>query len=141
MEFSGRQRQGKSGLTAGKRGAAIQYPGSPTPNCVQYRRPVTCVFRLITCVCRYIPSAEDSVVGLIIERYSESWRVDIAGPFSANLPALAFEGVTRRNRPNLQPGDLIYARVTAAPRDADPELACTDASGTASITAVLLFST
>ena len=35
----------------------------------------------------------------------------------------------RRNRPNLAIGDLVYARVTVASRDMEPELACTDASG------------
>ena len=70
-------------------------------------------------------------MGVIVERYADNFAVDIQGPFLASLPVLAFEGVTRRNRPNLHPGDLVYARVTAAPRDADPEVACTDASGQA----------
>lgn len=69
------------------------------------------------------------MVGLITERYGESWNVDIRGPFPARLDALAFEGVTRRSRPNLQPGDLVYARVTAAARDSNPEIVCTDESG------------
>lgn len=76
---------------------------------------------------RYIPAEGDSVIGLIIDRYGEHWTVDIGGPFLATLPALAFENVTRRNRPNLVAGDLVYGRVTTAPRDADPEIACTDA--------------
>lgn len=55
--------------------------------------------------------------------------MDIRGPFIATLDALAFEGVTKRSRPNLVPGDLVYARVKAAPRDADPEIVCVDGSG------------
>lgn len=78
---------------------------------------------------RYIPAVGDAVIGLIIDRYGESWKVDITGPFPASLGALAFEGVTRRNRPNLQPGDLVYARIISAPRDAEPAIACTDADG------------
>ncbi len=35
----------------------------------------------------------------------------------------------RRNRPNLNIGDLVYARVAVASRDMEPELACTDAAG------------
>lgn len=80
---------------------------------------------------RYIPSEGDAVVGLITERYGDSWTVDIRSPFTAKLDALAFEGVTRRSRPNLHPGDLVYARVTAAPRDTDPEIVCTVESGQA----------
>jgi exosome complex component RRP40 len=74
------------------------------------------------------------VVGLITERYGDSWTVDIRSPFTAKLDALAFEGVTRRSRPNLHPGDLVYARVTAAPRDTDPEIVCTVESGQVSST-------
>lgn len=69
------------------------------------------------------------MIGVITERYGDSWNVDIRGPFTAILEALAFEGVTRRNRPNLQPGDLVYARVKAAPRDAEAEIVCVDGSG------------
>ena len=79
--------------------------------------------------CRYIPSIDDSVVGIITARFGESWTVNINGPFPASLPALAFEGVTRRNRPQLQPGDVVYARVAAAPRDADTNIMCVLASG------------
>lgn len=58
--------------------------------------------------------------------------VDIAGPSNALLPQLSFEGATRRNRPNLQIGDLVYARVVQATKDMDPVLSCVDASGKAS---------
>ncbi len=78
---------------------------------------------------RFIPAVGDSVIGIITERYGDSWSVDIRGPFNASLDALGFEGVTRRNRPNLVAGDLIYARVKDAPRDADPSIICTDADG------------
>ncbi len=44
----------------------------------------------------------------------QMWSVDINAPFSAQLPFLAFEGVTRRNHPNLKPGDVVYARVVTA---------------------------
>ncbi|KAK9793711.1 hypothetical protein WJX73_004354 [Symbiochloris irregularis] len=78
---------------------------------------------------RYIPAVDDAVVGIIRERYGESWTVDIHGPFNATLPALAFEGVTRRNRPRLEAGDVVYAKVTNAPRDGDTELTCVLATG------------
>ena len=38
-------------------------------------------------------------------------------------------GVTRRNRPNLHAGDLVFAKVTSAPRDAETELTCVLATG------------
>ena len=55
--------------------------------------------------------------------------VDINGPFPALLPLLSFEGATKRNRPNLKAGDVVYARVAAASRDMEPVLTCVDAAG------------
>ncbi|KAL4424272.1 hypothetical protein ABPG75_001573 [Micractinium tetrahymenae] len=81
---------------------------------------------------RYVPSPEDVVIGRIIDKHSESYAVDIWAPFRALLPVLAFEGATKRNRPHLQIGDLVYCRVESAHRDLEPVLACTDAAGKAS---------
>jgi len=67
---------------------------------------------------RYIPAAGDAVVGTVAERHADSYTVELGAPFPGTLPALGFEGATRRNRPTLAPGDLVYARVAAASRDA-----------------------
>lgn len=62
----------------------------------------------------------------------QNFVVDIGAPFPAQLPLLSFEGATRRNRPNLNTGDLIYARVITANRDMDPMLSCVDSQGRSS---------
>lgn len=80
---------------------------------------------------RYIPAEGDVVVGVVVDRVGENFIVDIGAPFNAVLPQLSFEGATRRNRPNLRAGDLLYARVTAAHRDTDPALTCVDSVGRA----------
>ena len=81
---------------------------------------------------RYFPSPGDAVLGIILSKGSEYYEVDIKCPFSALLPVLAFEGVTRRNRPILKEGDLVYCMVESAYRDIQPTVICTDASGRAS---------
>lgn len=50
------------------------------------------------------------------------------------MPALAFEGATRRSRPSLRPGDAVYCRVSsAASAHVEAELTCVDeTSGRAS---------
>lgn len=62
----------------------------------------SCSWQLLLWSNRYIPAIEESVIGIITEKYGENFAVDIGGPFTASLPVLAFEGATRRNRPNLQ---------------------------------------
>lgn len=37
---------------------------------------------------------------------------------------------TKRHKPNLSPGDLVYCHVTVADRDLDVELSCVDPSTT-----------
>jgi len=81
---------------------------------------------------RYMPVAEDSVVGIVTQRFGENFQVDILAARPATLSGLAFEGATRRNRPQLQVGALVYARVISAHRDVDPEIACVDANDKAS---------
>ncbi|KZT11905.1 exosome complex exonuclease RRP40 [Laetiporus sulphureus 93-53] len=76
---------------------------------------------------RYIPSANEAVVGMVISRSGENWRVDIDSAHMAALDGLAFEGATKRNRPNLKVGSLLYARVSLAHKDMEPELECFDA--------------
>ncbi|KAH9941059.1 exosome complex exonuclease RRP40 [Amylocystis lapponica] len=76
---------------------------------------------------RYVPAAQESVIGVVIARSGEGWRVDIGSAHMASLDGLAFEGATKRNRPNLKVGSLLYARVSLAHKDMEPELECFDA--------------
>ncbi|KAL1736563.1 exosome complex exonuclease RRP40 [Schizophyllum commune] len=76
---------------------------------------------------RYVPAAQESVLGVVTLRVGEAFRVDIGAAHNANLDGLAFEGATKRNRPQLKVGSLVYARVSLAHRDMDPELECFDA--------------
>ncbi|KAJ1446180.1 hypothetical protein M885DRAFT_547470 [Pelagophyceae sp. CCMP2097] len=73
---------------------------------------------------RYSARAEDYVVGVIEDRGAEAYKVDIFANFSATLPALAFDGASKRNRPQLQIGDAVYCRVASARDGAEAELTC-----------------
>jgi exosome complex component RRP40 len=69
-------------------------------------------------------ATDDMIIGVIKERAGENYRVDINSPYSAVLNLIAFDGATKRNRPDLKPGSLVYARVLTVNRDMDPELTC-----------------
>ncbi|WWD18380.1 hypothetical protein CI109_102830 [Kwoniella shandongensis] len=75
---------------------------------------------------RYIPAQKDMVLGTIIARHAEGYRVDLGSAQMASLEALAFEGATKRSKPNLKVGTLVYARVSLANRDMEPEIECFD---------------
>jgi exosome complex component RRP40 len=92
-----------------------------------------------------VPATQEPVVGIVAARQGEGWRVDIGSAHQASLDGLAFEGASRRNRPNLkvsrasslsrpfanvnphQVNSLVYARVSLAHKDMEPELECFDA--------------
>ncbi|HEY9754184.1 MAG TPA: KH domain-containing protein, partial [Oculatellaceae cyanobacterium] len=93
---------------------------------------------------QYVAQVDDQVIGIISERLGEQYKVDINGSLPAFLSQFAFEGATKRNKPNLnvhdisllslnawltrlafsQVGSLVYARVSVANKDMEPELTC-----------------
>ncbi|MFS7999507.1 putative exosome complex RNA-binding protein 1/RRP40/RRP4 [Helianthus anomalus] len=80
---------------------------------------------------RYVPSAGDNVLGVVVDTKPENFLVDIKGPALAFLPVLSFEGGTRRNIPKFEVGTLLYVRVVSANTGMNPELSCMDANGKA----------
>ena len=56
---------------------------------------------------QYVPAAQESVIGVISQRQGESYRVDIGSAYMASLDGLAFEGATKRNKPNLRVNSIL----------------------------------
>lgn len=75
---------------------------------------------------RYVAGLENMVVGVVVERHSDEYRIYLHGTDTAVLPALAFEGATKRNKPNLTVGAAVYARVVRASAATEVELSCVE---------------
>lgn len=71
----------------------------------------------------------EQVIGIVTGAPGENFNVDIGINQTAVLPGLSFAGATRRNRPRLFAGDLVYARLSLADKDVEPELTCVNAAG------------
>lgn len=78
---------------------------------------------------RYIPAVGDNVIGIVTDRNAENYRIRLHGSHNAFLPVLAFDGASKRNKPNLSIGALVYARVAALNPHVDIELTCTASTG------------
>lgn len=78
---------------------------------------------------QYIPTQNDLVIATVHHSSTDSYHCSIA-PYTAlaTLSQLAFEGVTRKTRPILGPGALVYARISLASKHMDPELECVSAT-------------
>ncbi|KAL8652191.1 MAG: hypothetical protein Q9210_002826 [Variospora velana] len=74
---------------------------------------------------RYIPQPNDVVIASV-HHSSTDWYHCAITPHTAFalLPQLAFEGATKKTRPQLTSGSLIYARVLSASKHLDPEIVC-----------------
>ena len=87
---------------------------------------------------RYIPAAEETVLGIVVETHAEAYTVDISAPTRATLPVLSFEGATKHNRPKLAVGSLVHARIMTSNYAKEPVLSCVDKVGHAGGLGVLV---
>ncbi|KAK8185100.1 hypothetical protein HDK77DRAFT_380652 [Phyllosticta capitalensis] len=78
---------------------------------------------------RYIPHTNDLVIAQVHHSSTDSYHCALSPhtPF-ATLPHLAFENATKKTRPILASGAIVYARVAAASKHMDPELECLSAT-------------
>ncbi|CAL1586828.1 unnamed protein product [Knipowitschia caucasica] len=80
---------------------------------------------------RYVPVKGECVIGIVTLKSGDVFKVDVGSSEQASLSYLSFEGATKRNRPNVQVGDLVYAQLLVANKDMEPELVCIDGAGRA----------
>lgn len=78
---------------------------------------------------RYIPVRGETVLGVVTSKTGDAFKVDICSSEQAQLSYLSFEGATKKNRPMINVGDIVYAKLVVANRDMEPELVCVDSHG------------
>ncbi|KAI0464330.1 hypothetical protein LJB42_001941 [Komagataella kurtzmanii] len=75
----------------------------------------------------YIPKTNDFVIGIITGTFGELYKVGLSEfTQAAQMSVYAFPNASKKNRPHLKVGDVIYARVLSAERDIEVELECID---------------
>jgi exosome complex component RRP40 len=78
---------------------------------------------------QYIPAVGDLVIATIHHSATDIYYASLSDYTpNATLPHLSFEGATKKTRPQLASGSLVYARVTLANKHMDPELECVSAT-------------
>ncbi|OII70747.1 uncharacterized protein cubi_00892 [Cryptosporidium ubiquitum] len=60
----------------------------------------------------YIPKKGDVVVGTVINKLGEFYKVSLNYSHDGILSDMAFEGATKRNKPNLIPGNYLCSRIS-----------------------------
>lgn len=78
---------------------------------------------------RYTPAIGDLVIATIHHGAMDVFYASITDYTAyATLPQLSFEGATKKTRPQLVQGNLVYGRVTLANKHMDPEIECVSSS-------------
>ncbi|KAF1838489.1 exosome complex exonuclease RRP40 [Decorospora gaudefroyi] len=78
---------------------------------------------------RYLPFAGDLVIATVNGSAAENFNCLLTpNTPPATLPHLAFEGATKKTRPQLPPNSLVYCRVANAGKHLPSELTCVDPS-------------
>ena len=72
----------------------------------------------------YSPKVDDPVLGVIVQKTSEFYKVDIGSYTHAILSSSEFEGATKKQKPNLNLGDVIFARILKVNKFDAPLLSC-----------------
>lgn len=110
------------GLRVDKESAVVAVPGI-----LQCRKPAA--FWVDTIRKKYYPRVGDQVVGIVEEKGGDFYMVNIFCGMNCILNRLAFDGATKRNRPELKRGEVIYARVlSTGGLEGDVEISCASSS-------------
>lgn len=78
---------------------------------------------------RYIPNRNETVIGIVVQKAGDIYRVEIGASETACLSYLAFEGATKKSRPDVNVGDLVFAKLLTANKDFESELVCVNSLG------------
>lgn len=76
-----------------------------------------------------MPRVGELVIGTVHHSAADAFHIllsDFTSPVL--LPHLSFEGATKKTRPQLAPGALVYARVSLSDKHMDAELECVHAN-------------
>ena len=60
-------------------------------------------------VVQYIPVRSDAVIGVVTNKGGDVFRIDIGASQQATLSYLAFEGVSKKNRPDVKVSTCLYS--------------------------------
>jgi exosome complex component RRP40 len=80
----------------------------------------------------YTPQVNDFIIGTISSKSSEYYKIDIGTYTHALLGSTEFEGASKKIKPNLKIGDLIFAKVIKINKYDAPILSCVSESGSKS---------
>jgi len=78
---------------------------------------------------KYVAQIGDEVIGIVLGKMVDAFKLDIGCGEAAILNVLSFEGATKRSYPDLKIGDLVFCRVLSSDISYEYEVVCIDGKG------------
>ena len=72
----------------------------------------------------YSPKEDDIVIGIITQKSFEMYKVNILASKEASLNSIDFQGATKKTKPNLNVGDVVFAKVEKENKYSNVTLTC-----------------
>ncbi|XP_050737839.1 exosome complex component RRP40-like isoform X1 [Eriocheir sinensis] len=76
---------------------------------------------------RYVPQRREYVIGIVVKKMGDLYKVDIGASEPATMSFLSFENASKKTKQDLSLGDLIYGQLIVANKHMEAELVCIDA--------------
>lgn len=76
---------------------------------------------------RYVPQRREYVIGIVVKKMGDLYKVDIGASEPATISFLSFENASKKTKQHLTLGDLVYGQLIVANKHMDAELVCIDA--------------
>ncbi|XP_075254939.1 exosome complex component RRP40-like isoform X2 [Convolutriloba macropyga] len=80
---------------------------------------------------QYAAQKGDEIVGIVLGKMVDAFKIDIGCGESAMLNVLSFEGATKRSYPDLKIGDVVFCRLISSDASYEYEVVCIDGKGKA----------
>ncbi|XP_063712552.1 exosome complex component RRP40-like [Symsagittifera roscoffensis] len=80
---------------------------------------------------KYSPVKGDELVGIVLGKMVDAFKIDIGCGEPAILNVLSFEGATKRSYPDLKIGDTVFCRLISSDPSYELEVVCIDGKGKA----------
>ena len=65
---------------------------------------------------KYVPSMGDKVIGKVLRKMADNYEMDVRSDRRALLGVLSFQGATKKSKPNLTDGDLVFCQIQSVPQ-------------------------
>lgn len=76
---------------------------------------------------RYVPQRREYIIGIVVKKMGDLYKVDIGASEPATISFLSFENASKKTKQQLSLGDLVYGQLIVANKHMEPELVCIDA--------------